>query len=576
MKVKVVKTPNKRIKPLYSQDKKTFSLDTTLVSYPYGDKGPSKIGTQYPEVPEDQANIEAEKGETILTPELEHYTIGGKTHKQGGTPIKAEIGSFIFSNDKKLKIKGHILEEFGIKANSDKAKEGMTPADVAKKYKTNKFLAILRDTEAPKIDKDTASLMLGNYKNKLSKVAFIQEAKKNFPNGVPDLAKSDELIQDEQDQGYEFKKGGLIKAQIGFNAQSLKMLGELGKDKKTSSTRGRRTRDVPRRPSTVGKTKQNEDTYKVPLPKMDFNPNPWEVPSENLPTTPQTQVTGKKDVTAPTTYEQPIFDTGYGTIDYVNMSAPFLTPLKKYPPIRTHVQPQNVEFRPIDLEAQRQGIKGQASRAYEANDILSPTSSAGSVRNSEIFGQSLDPLNQSYMTEFNANQAGRMQVDSQNAGYRGQADAMNAQSDDQYNVRTAITNENFDTEKRVRLQQFLKGLNVAEKARQFRNAANVINRDFAILANGQIARRKVPQDQAEARLFGDSGASNEGDISFEDFKRTLPPDVLSSATPSYLYDKYDQMRKAIYRGKDAQGVSVTSRNPYLIPQPYDYSTLPNQ
>jgi len=607
MKVKVVKTP--KIKPLYQQDKKTFALDTTTLSYPYDNsKEDPRIGTQYPEVSEDQANIEAEKGETILTPEMEHYTIGGKTHKQGGTPIKADVGSFIFSNDKKLKIKGSILEEFGIKSTSEKAKDGMTPADVAKQYKTNRFLAVLRDPEASKIDKDTASIMMGTLKNKLSKLAFLQEAKKGFPDGVPSLAKSEELIEDEQATGFEFKKGGLIKAQWGAakipglikkgqeygfaKPPRNRKPGEWSQDPNTGRwfknptpsvepepvvpiTRGRR-RGRGTKPSTVGDVTSDSpapDSLWKLKPGFDYK---WKIPGDTSNATPPgtNQETGKRDVTAPQTFEQSYFDTGYGTVDYINMSAPWMVPIKKFPPIRTHIQPQRVEFNPMDLEAQRQAIRGQAARAYEANDILSSSSGMASARNSQILGQVLDPLNQSFMTEFNTNQAGRMQIDAQNAGFRGQADVVNAQEDVRYNTANAITNENFLTEKRARLQQFLKGLSVAEKSRQFRNAANVINRDFSIGANGQIRRRILPQEQAEARVMGDSMSSNGREISFDQFKQSLPPDVLSGATDQWLYDKWQQSNSAMYRGRDAQNVSVTSRNPYLIPQPYDYSTLP--
>src|SRR5687767_1586123 len=72
--------------------------------------------TEYPPVnntlkpvPRDQANVEAEKGETVLTNMQkdgmpEHYVIGGKPHSRGGTPLNLPNNSFVFSKDKKLKI----------------------------------------------------------------------------------------------------------------------------------------------------------------------------------------------------------------------------------------------------------------------------------------------------------------------------------------------------------------------------------------------------------------------------------------------------------------------------------------
>ena len=69
-------------------------------------------------VPRDEANIEAEKGETVLTDLdqdgiFELYDIGGKRHGGGGTPLSLPPQSFIYSDtpklkfNKKLKLKFH-------------------------------------------------------------------------------------------------------------------------------------------------------------------------------------------------------------------------------------------------------------------------------------------------------------------------------------------------------------------------------------------------------------------------------------------------------------------------------------
>ena len=81
-----------------------------------------------------QADLEAEKGETIITNlgndvNTEFYTIGGKPHSQGGTPVSIPDDSFIFSKDKKMKITDKdILELFSM---HDK-KSGYTPAEISK------------------------------------------------------------------------------------------------------------------------------------------------------------------------------------------------------------------------------------------------------------------------------------------------------------------------------------------------------------------------------------------------------------------------------------------------------------
>ena len=64
-----------------------------------------EIGKNYPtEKDPKKANIEAEKGELILTKDFELYKINGKPHTKGGTPLAVNEGDFIFS--KKLEGSG--------------------------------------------------------------------------------------------------------------------------------------------------------------------------------------------------------------------------------------------------------------------------------------------------------------------------------------------------------------------------------------------------------------------------------------------------------------------------------------
>lgn len=140
-------------------------------------------------VPESMANLEAEKGETALLPDVDglpaHYQIGGKRHSQGGTPLNLPENSFIFSDTSSMKIKDpKVLEEFGM----PKKKGGYTPADVAKRYDINKYREILADKTTDKMAKETAEKMISNYNVKLAKLALYQESKKGFPDGIPTVA----------------------------------------------------------------------------------------------------------------------------------------------------------------------------------------------------------------------------------------------------------------------------------------------------------------------------------------------------------------------------------------------------
>ena len=149
------------------------------------------VSNQINEVPREEANIEAEKGETVYGDMdgdgfLEHMDIGGKRHVDGGTPLKVPEGSFVFSDTKKMIIKDpQVLAKFGMAPS----KAGYTPAEIAKKYDINKYKAILEDPTSDPYMINAASLMIKNYQTKLSELAVVQEEIKGFPQGIPDVAK---------------------------------------------------------------------------------------------------------------------------------------------------------------------------------------------------------------------------------------------------------------------------------------------------------------------------------------------------------------------------------------------------
>jgi len=144
-------------------------------------------------VPREEANIEAEGGETVIGDInndgfLEHNKIVGKRHTGGGVPLNVAPGSFIFSDTKKLKIKDpEVLSIFGI-TSFDKG--GVTPAKIANKYPMNNYMNILKDNNYDQISKRTASKMLENNLEKLGMLALVQESMKGFPDGIPAIAES--------------------------------------------------------------------------------------------------------------------------------------------------------------------------------------------------------------------------------------------------------------------------------------------------------------------------------------------------------------------------------------------------
>jgi hypothetical protein len=136
-------------------------------------------------VPREEANIEAEGGETVLT-DLDNdglfglYEIKGPRHTSGGVPLNLPEQSFIFSDTKDMKLGGKDLEEFGIKS-----KRKLSPAKISKKYDLNTYYGVYKDQFADDISVKSAELMMDKNKQSLSKLAFVQESKKDFKEGVP-------------------------------------------------------------------------------------------------------------------------------------------------------------------------------------------------------------------------------------------------------------------------------------------------------------------------------------------------------------------------------------------------------
>jgi GH24 family phage-related lysozyme (muramidase) len=189
----------------YGLDLGQKNVYSDMIDNPY-----DNVGNTLGPVPREEANIEAERGETIVGDfnddgRLKHMNIGGKLHSEGspgngGTPLNVPEGSFVFSQTKKMAIGGPALKFFG---KSENSKSKYTPAQLAKQYDLNKYQAIIDDPNADYLSKNTAKRMLENNTRKLGMLAYIQEGKKGFPNGIPDLAKSIMPQEEEQEESME-------------------------------------------------------------------------------------------------------------------------------------------------------------------------------------------------------------------------------------------------------------------------------------------------------------------------------------------------------------------------------------
>ena len=175
-------------------EQSNYSLINNTNSYFPFTTSDSNIKHTMSSVPRNQANVEVEGGETVVGDVnndgyLEHFTFVGNKHSQGGIPVFLP-DAFIFSDTDKLRITDpDILKYFGMSVT----KKGHTPASISKKYKINEYMDVLKDEDADDLAKQTASEMVKNNVNKLSQLAYIQEAMKGYPDGEPNFTSSNTL-----------------------------------------------------------------------------------------------------------------------------------------------------------------------------------------------------------------------------------------------------------------------------------------------------------------------------------------------------------------------------------------------
>jgi len=167
---------------------RAYQMAPSYIPNTLAKKQPS-VRTSLGGVDRDDANIEAEGGETLFLPDKNglpaHYKIHGPRHTNGGVPLSVPPDSFVFSDTAALRIKDeHLQEEFGMPIK----KKGYTPAEIAKRYEINKYRKIIQDVNSDKLQVNTAEQNLANAQVKLGKLALIQEAMKGYPDGIPMIA----------------------------------------------------------------------------------------------------------------------------------------------------------------------------------------------------------------------------------------------------------------------------------------------------------------------------------------------------------------------------------------------------
>lgn len=170
----------------YSKGKLTHNAFQFPVNFKEGMEPGLDVKKNLGPVARDKANIEAEKGETILTSMGDDawsksipktFIIGGKKHHSGGTPLNVPEGSFIFSDHLKEKNQ-EILKMLGKAAK----KSGYTYAELSKPFMLNDDIKLLLDPDSDKITRETAQMNIQNKIDKLGLISLLQESSKGFEN----------------------------------------------------------------------------------------------------------------------------------------------------------------------------------------------------------------------------------------------------------------------------------------------------------------------------------------------------------------------------------------------------------
>ena len=197
--------------PAYTQKSYNyFGTSNAPARDSYTDNQP--ITTSVKAVPREDATIEAEKGEYIFS-DTGLYKIQGKKHSQGGTPLAAKGGEFIFSDHKDMSIDPKLQKEANLKVSSAKSLMEHTPAKVLERNvdvkEFNRLKVIVNDPKSDPITKKTANFMLEKMQGKLDVIAKLQEANKQpNPVEIKDQYLEQPEVQDDINEQKQFAQGG--------------------------------------------------------------------------------------------------------------------------------------------------------------------------------------------------------------------------------------------------------------------------------------------------------------------------------------------------------------------------------
>jgi len=206
---------------MYTIDKAEYNLRNPFANLENIETTIPDVNSTIKPIDREDANLEAEKGEIVFQPNGQLHKVLGKTHAKGGTPLNLPQDSFIFSNYKPLSFGKEEKELFKFKEGG--TKKSNTPANLLKREidikHHNKMLAIQTSPVHDNIAKRSSELMLKKNFNKIGQVAYVQEEKKGFPDGLPTFTEGtaplqNPFLEQEGDIASQYKMGGLTKFQL--------------------------------------------------------------------------------------------------------------------------------------------------------------------------------------------------------------------------------------------------------------------------------------------------------------------------------------------------------------------------
>lgn len=224
-------------------DQVNFGLYTTsLISSNPSDykqlPGSEDVRGTYPQADRDKANVEIEKGEILISPDMSSiYNAGGKKHSKGGTPIIAKEGAYIVSDYIKptQPIMDTLSLKFDAKKDSKKTWATVLKDNIDPKY-FNQLTSVLTDKAKMKdvdpYEYNSAKIQIPDFQKVISKVALgneLTKASQNKQYTIPAIAQTaieglkTKPITENSDPMLEAKNGGLMQFGGGnqFGSSSL-------------------------------------------------------------------------------------------------------------------------------------------------------------------------------------------------------------------------------------------------------------------------------------------------------------------------------------------------------------------